>query len=128
MKIGNSIYILLLICSFSSDTFARHELIDLIEEELYSSLRNFDSEENEVDPNDRVDVKLWNKLNDEDIKNMPQIDDYSDEETAKRWLKWHNHISLRYHQVRPSNFNFALSLSVVGRTASRMESKNQSYR
>jgi hypothetical protein len=53
-----------------------------------------------VDPNDQVDIKLWNKLNAEDIPNMPVIKNYSDEATATRWLKWYVGISQRYSQVR----------------------------
>jgi hypothetical protein len=53
-----------------------------------------------VDPNDQVDIKLWNKLNAQDIPNMPVITNYSDEATAIRWLKWYTGISQRYTQVR----------------------------
>ena len=81
---------ILFITFFSSSNFARrahrNEYIDLIEE-------------NHVDPNDRVDVDRWNQLNDEDIKHMPQTDDYSNEINAIRWLKWRSRIGLRYHQV-----------------------------
>ncbi|CAF4917531.1 unnamed protein product, partial [Rotaria sp. Silwood2] len=37
---------------------------------------NFKESENyetEVDPNDHVDIELWNKLNEQDMKNMPEI-------------------------------------------------------
>ncbi|CAF4389387.1 unnamed protein product, partial [Rotaria magnacalcarata] len=51
------------------------------------------------DPNDRVDVDRWNQLNDNDIKNMPPINDYSNEKTARRWLQWFSRISQRYYQV-----------------------------
>jgi hypothetical protein len=120
----NSIYVLLFICSYQYYSVARkfyqsdfeNELIDFIEENLYSISTNPDesnSYENEIDPNDRVDVDLWNKLNDEDIKNMPQTDDYSNEATAKRWLKWRARVSLRYHQVYHSNqIFFQIILSI----------------
>lgn len=61
----------------------------------------------EVDPNDRISVELWNQLNEEDIKNMSTIDDYSNETTARQWLAWYVRIVERYNQVnlkkRPSN-------------------------
>ena len=57
------------------------------------------------DPNDHIDVQLWNQLNQEDITNMRQIDDYSDEFEAIQWLKWYSRIALRYNQVS-SNQNF----------------------
>ena len=90
MKIQNWISILWFITSFSLPIFARNDLIDLIDS---------NSRENDVDPTDRVDINLWNKLNDEEIKNIPSIDDYSSEINARRWLKWRSRISLRYHQV-----------------------------
>lgn len=92
MKIRNWISILLFITSFSLSIIAhRNDFIDLFIES--------DSREIDVDPTDRVDINLWNKLNDEEIKNMPLIDDYSSEINAHRWLKWRSRISLRYHQV-----------------------------
>jgi hypothetical protein len=114
MNINNCIYIFSLIFSFQYYILARKydqndleiELINLIERKLHSfSIKSNENpkestyDEYQVDPNDHVDVNLWNKLNDEDIKKMPQIDDYSDEATALRWLKWYSRISLRYHQV-----------------------------
>jgi len=111
------IYIFLFICSFQYYSFARkssyqndleNELIDFIEENLYSISKESNSNENEIDPNDHVDVDLWNKLNDEDIKNMPQINDYSNEATAIHWLKWRTRIALRYRQVYDSNQNYFL--------------------
>jgi hypothetical protein len=54
----------------------------------------------DVDPDDRVNVELWNKLNAKDIKNMPKIDNYSSEATAAHWLKWYIRIAQRYSQVR----------------------------
>lgn len=53
----------------------------------------------EVDPNDRISVELWNQLNEEDIKNMSTIDDYSNETTARQWLAWYVRIVERYNQV-----------------------------
>lgn len=106
MNINFFIYILLFIFSFQSYILARvyntnaykNILLDFIENDLRSSLKH-SKKSYHVDPNDRVDVDLWNKLNEEDIKNMPQIVDYSDETLAIRWLKWHTRIALRYHQV-----------------------------
>ncbi|CAF1362008.1 unnamed protein product [Rotaria sordida] len=57
------------------------------------------NDEIEVDPNDHVNVELWNKLNEEDIKKMPVINDYSDEYVAKKWLKWYLLIAERYNQI-----------------------------
>ena len=54
----------------------------------------------QVDPNDHVDVNLWNQLNSDEIKKMPQIKSYADEATAARWLEWYTRISQRYSQVR----------------------------
>jgi hypothetical protein len=56
-------------------------------------------DEQTVDSYDRVDIELWNRLNDEDIKHMPKTDDYSNEFQAMRWLKWYSRILERYHQV-----------------------------
>ncbi|CAF4236343.1 unnamed protein product, partial [Rotaria magnacalcarata] len=56
--------------------------------------------EPQVDPNDRVNVELWNRLNAEDEKTMPTITDYSDEVTATAWLKWYFRIAQRHHQVK----------------------------
>lgn len=53
----------------------------------------------QVDPNDLVDVNLWNQLNNDEIKNMPQIKSYADEATAARWLEWYTRIAQRYSQV-----------------------------
>ncbi|CAF1361992.1 unnamed protein product, partial [Rotaria sordida] len=57
------------------------------------------NDEIEVDPNDHVNVELWNKLNEEDIKKMSVINDYSNEYVAKKWLKWYLPIAQRYSQV-----------------------------
>ncbi|CAF1281478.1 unnamed protein product [Rotaria sordida] len=57
------------------------------------------NDETKVDPNDHVNVELWNKLNEEDIKKMPVINDYSNEIIAKKWLKWYLYIVQRYSQV-----------------------------
>ncbi|CAF3665561.1 unnamed protein product [Rotaria sp. Silwood1] len=58
-----------------------------------------DNYQSEVDPNDRISVELWNKFNEEDIKNMPMIDDYSNEHTAAQWLTWYVRIAQRYNQI-----------------------------
>ena len=112
MKIYNFIYILFIIFLFQSLLTAKKHLEYYereLEDELMDMLQRYESQisnnsqsnndESEVDPNDRVHVKLWNKLNAEDIKNMPVIDDYSNENTAWSWLQWYSRISLRYHQV-----------------------------
>ncbi|CAF4286089.1 unnamed protein product, partial [Rotaria sordida] len=57
------------------------------------------NDETKVDPNDHVNVELWNKLNEEDIKKMPVINDYSNEIIAKKWLKWYLYIVQRYSQI-----------------------------
>lgn len=57
------------------------------------------SDEFEDDPNDHVNVELWNRLNEEDKDRMPVITDYSDETVATKWLKWYLRISQRNHQV-----------------------------
>ena len=64
----------------------------------------------DADPNDRVDVKLWNQLNEEDMKNMPQIEDYSNEQTAVQWLKWYSRVALRYSQVNTDEKRFSIRL------------------
>jgi hypothetical protein len=99
-------------------------LIDFIEESLDAFPTNSDesnSYENEIDPNDRVDIDLWNKLNDEDIKNMPQVDDFSNEATARRWLKWLTRVKLRYRQVNHSNQMFLFISVFLGKTSIIME-------
>ena len=68
-------------------------------EELINSLNDQSSEED--DPNDRVDIDRWNQLNEQDIDNMPEIDDYSDEDNALEWLAWYSRVALRYYQVKP---------------------------
>ncbi|CAF0991980.1 unnamed protein product [Adineta ricciae] len=111
------IYLFLLILWLQSGIVARkyskyHERADNFEHEILDMLNkrystNFHSisdileldEREEVDPNDHADVELWNKLNDEDIANMPKTDDYSSEKDALRWLEWYSKISLRNYQV-----------------------------
>ena len=64
------------------------------------------------DSDPEVDTELWNQLNSEEIKDMPTIEDYSDEQEAVRWLKWYLRISQRYRQVRTSPTTFdSLSLA-----------------
>ena len=106
MKMSKSIYVLLILLSLQYHISARkyserevdEELIDIIAEKLKRISTN-DASGNKVDPNDHVVIDLWNKLNDDDIKNRSQINDYSDEAAALRWLKWYATISQRYHQV-----------------------------
>ena len=59
-----------------------------------------DYEQHEVDPNDRVDIDLWNKLNEQDMKKMPVITDYTNEDEAIQWLKWYLRIAKRHSQVK----------------------------
>jgi glycosylphosphatidylinositol transamidase (GPIT) subunit GPI8 len=110
----NVIFILLLLSLFQCSTSTRkryqsyqsdvEELIDILRDKIPNQSEKRknqdDSSETVVDPNDHVNVELWNNLNKDDIENMPEIDDYSDEFTARRWLKWYVRISQRYGQVR----------------------------
>ncbi|CAF1199950.1 unnamed protein product [Adineta steineri] len=117
MKINKLIYTLFILFSLQYYILARKyshhyernledELIDLISRNLNQissdstevSQESY-NDENKVELDDPVDVDLWNKLNDEDIKKMPQIDDYSSEKQAKSWLKWYLRVSKRYHQI-----------------------------
>ncbi|CAF0880032.1 unnamed protein product [Adineta steineri] len=117
MKINKLIYTLFILFSLQYYVLARKyshyyernledELIDLISRNLNQissdstevSQESY-NDENKVELDDPVDVDLWNKLNDEDIKKMPQIDDYSSEKQAKSWLKWYLRVSKRYHQI-----------------------------
>jgi len=144
MKINNSIYILLFFFSLQYYIIARqhqkyylreleNELIDIINEnrnlistDYLDSFEQSNLDENEADPNDRVDIVLWNKLNHDDIKNMPEINDYSDETTAVRWLKWHTRVSLRYHQVYDQNNNFSLIVFIfIGISCAQLELSNK---
>jgi hypothetical protein len=76
---------------------------------------------------DEVDIDLWNELNDKDIKNMPTIEDYSDEATAARWLKWYFTVSRRYRQVRsaPSACLFRKGVFDLGQRYSLVELPNE---
>lgn len=69
-------------------------------DELLNSFIERSSSTEEDDPNDRVDIDRWNRLNEQDIKNAPKINDYSDENNALRWLTWYSRVSLRYYQVK----------------------------
>lgn len=111
--------ILLLICLSHVSTSARsyadddreylqRDLINMLKKKfhLFSPTDDDDSSEMDaeqyyVDPDDHVDVARWNQLNDEDIKHMPVTEDYSNEQDAMTWLRWHSRISVRYQQVRP---------------------------
>ncbi|CAF5093097.1 unnamed protein product, partial [Rotaria sp. Silwood1] len=74
--------------------------------------------EPEVDPNDHVDIKLWNKLNEKDIKKMPVIDDYSDEAMAMQWLAWYIPIAKRYSQVGALlNWNYETNITKENQAA-----------
>ena len=108
----NFIYILFIIFLFQSCLSVKNhpeyyergledELMDILQryETQISNNSQSNNDESEVDPNDRIHVKLWNKLNAEDIKNMPLVDDYSNENTAWSWLLWRTRVTLRYHQV-----------------------------
>ena len=112
------IYLFLLIFGLQSEISARkystyheravnleYEILDMLNKRYstnfhsISDILELDEREEVVDPDDHVDIELWNKLNDEDIKNMPQTDDYSNEKAALQWLKWYSTISLRNYQV-----------------------------
>lgn len=56
-----------------------------------------------VDLVDEIDIDQWNRLNDEDLKQMPVIDDYSDEKLAQDWLDWYFRVSERFYQVSLEN-------------------------
>ena len=111
------IYLFLLIFCLQSGILARkhskyherangleHEILDMLNKRYSTNFHSISDileldEREEVDPNDHADVELWNKLNDEDIANMPKTDDYSSEKDALRWLEWYSRISLRNYQV-----------------------------
>jgi hypothetical protein len=97
MKICIWIILFLFHSRISTGKYYQNDFEELLDSFIERSSDDFEAKDD--DPNDRVDVKLWNQLNKEDIKNMPKIDDYSDEVTAARWLKWYSRISLRYSQV-----------------------------
>ena len=84
------------------------ELIHMIHEKSSSLHRGDD------DSNDRVDIDRWNELNDEAIRRMPYITDFSDQRNAVRWLEWFIPIIERYQQVRSNErtaIQIVLSLS-----------------
>lgn len=88
--------ILLLLLAFQSCIFARKHSTyyqRTFEEGLLDAVLA------SIDSDDHVDIELWNKLNDDDIENMPQTDDYSDEHAAIRWLRWYTKVAKRYRQV-----------------------------
>jgi hypothetical protein len=103
MKIG----IWILLCLFQSYVSTRkyqndfEELVNILTERSHD-----DSTAEDVNPTDRVNVALWNQLNQDDIEDMPEIDDYSSEKTATKWLKWYSRVSLRYSQVNTSENSF----------------------
>lgn len=88
-----SISIFLWFLIFSQCAASRYQL-----EKFINSLDEQSSEED--DPNDRVDIDRWNELNEWDIDNMPEFDDYSDENNALEWLAWYSRVALRYYQVK----------------------------
>jgi len=53
-----------------------------------------------IDPNDRIDIDLWNQFNKVDIKYAPRSIDYSSEIDATEWLEWYFRIAQRYNQVK----------------------------
>ena len=110
MNLNKCVCILLLIFSFQFRLSTQKYYQNDLEDQLFNLLKNklhllssdsdeSTSDEDRPDPYDHIDVDLWNKLNDIEIKLMPVIDDYSDEQTAIKWFQWHTRISLRYHQV-----------------------------
>lgn len=106
---NNIIHIVLLLHLFlygvSTRNYFTHDRRDLDDEfvniiKKYLSLQFKSSDyRTRSESDDPVDVNRWNQLNQNDIKNMPSIDDYSDEDTARRWLQWYTRISERYYQV-----------------------------
>lgn len=117
MKRDHAVYILLFMCLHQYYALGRKhqryfqndledQLLKIINEDPYQiatdSDERFESRNNDpntIDFDDYIDIDLWNELNHNDIKNMPQIDDYSSEACAIRWLKWRTRISKRYRQV-----------------------------
>ncbi|UJR37123.1 hypothetical protein I4U23_029827 [Adineta vaga] len=116
MKINQFISIILILFSLQNEILARRyltyrqrttdfeqEILDILNKRFSTNFNSISDvlnhNERKVDPDDHVNIELWNKLNDKDIKNMPQIDDYSDETVATRWLKWYSKISKRFYQV-----------------------------
>ena len=85
------------VCQCFRASFEFEELIEILLEQS----------SNADDPNDRVDIDLWNQLNEQDMKNMPDIDDYSDADNARDWLEWYSRVSLRYFQVKSPSKNRA---------------------
>ncbi|CAF4718681.1 unnamed protein product, partial [Rotaria sp. Silwood2] len=81
------------------DKFEGQTSINRNRENSNNNFKESENYETEVDPNDHVDIELWNKLNEQDKKNMPEINDYSDEIVAIKWLKWCVRIEQRYTQV-----------------------------
>ncbi|CAF1347310.1 unnamed protein product [Adineta ricciae] len=77
----------------------------------------------QVDPNDHVDINLWNQLNSDEIKKMPQIKSYADEATAARWLEWHTRISQRYSQVS-SLLEWNYETNITSENAKLMSNQN----
>ncbi|CAF3926250.1 unnamed protein product, partial [Rotaria sp. Silwood1] len=74
--------------------------------------------ESEVDSNDHVDIKLWNKLNEKDMKKMPVIDDYSDEAMAMQWLTWYIPIEQRHSQITTLlNWNYETNITEENQAA-----------
>ncbi|CAF4396946.1 unnamed protein product [Rotaria sp. Silwood2] len=86
--------------------------------------------QSEIDPNDRISVELWNKLNEEDIKNIPIIDDYSNEHTATQWLTWSARIAQRYNQIDKALINQTLiraSFTKLSLTAAKKFNEYMKY-
>jgi hypothetical protein len=134
MKIHYFIYIIFIIFSFQSHLSAKkyleyyerefeNEYMDILEryETQISSNSQSNNDESKVDPNDRVHVKLWNKLNAEDIKNMPVINDYSNETTAMHWLEWRTRVALRYHQVNAYRTQYVFDFFYIDSNTSYVE-------
>ncbi|CAF3991984.1 unnamed protein product [Rotaria sordida] len=97
----NFIIIFLFISSFQFSTSTEEEILINynIRNNNNDDLQELENYETEVDPNDHVNIELWNKLNEEDMKQMPEINDYSNEIIAQEWLKWYLRIAERYSQI-----------------------------
>ena len=92
-----------------SDQKKLEKILEILKERLKTEATSFKSKNRDyhlqelnykVDPNDHIDIDLWNELNKKDMENMPIIVNYSNEIDALHWLKWYLHIAQRYNQVR----------------------------
>lgn len=101
----NALLLFIFLGSFQSIVFARKRDFYYYQAHIDELMKRIQEKSSSVhypidDPDDRVDIDQWNELNDEAIRRMPEITDYSDEHNAVRWLKWFVPIIERYQQVR----------------------------